>query len=316
MSWDACPDAPAPTSRASVPATCAPRARGAALSECHRVLVARVDHAVADSERAVLAAGRSIEEIVTEAERHVGDLAQLRVALDGDGAPHDGLAGRIAQQNATARGFSDCVVAGVSEQGDDTARALTLTEGIGRCAVEIARISSEARLLTVSVRIEAARLGPLGRSVAVIAGQIRDVSLAIEGANRMISELVTALSEVLPPVVEHSRRMQGQSDRYREALEDQSRAIERGVEALRGTMLGSLAEGHARTAQVVSMGQEAMSALQFQDPMCKSLRDMIAAVEAVGARHDIALDNTTAPAETREPRADEGAPARGDVVLF
>lgn len=295
------------------------RAESAALRECHTLLAERVAQAVQESEAGVYVAGDRVDKIVTTAERQVVDLEALLGTLDGSRDERQGVVGLITQQDRTTQEFVGCMVDGLRRQNEAATGAASLTEDISRFAREIARISTEARLLTVNVRIEAAHLGEHGRSVAVIATQIHDVSRAIEHANRTITDLATSLARLLPRIADRSTEMRGEADRFASVLSSQAAAMSDGVTTLQHMMVQAIQESRARNEQVVHMAREALSALQFQDPMSQELRDLVLVVEDVSARYGLDCGPSAGVLRTvgRDlERSDGGEPDPGDVMLF
>lgn len=292
----------------------------AALRECHELVIERVAQAVQESESAVFVAGDRVDQIVTTAERQVADLEQLLEALDGSRDAPQGVVGLIAQQDRTTQEFVGCMVDGLRRQNEAATGAASLTEDISRFAREIARISTEARLLTVNVRIEAAHLGENGRTVAVIATQIHDVSRAIEVANRTITDLATSLARLLPKIADRSTQMRSEADRFANALSEQAASMSDGVTTLQVMMSQAIHESRHRNEQVVRMAREALSSLQFQDPMSQELRDLVLVIEEIAARYDIDCGPSAGVLRTMgrdlPTASDDDVPEHGDVMLF
>lgn len=277
------------------------RSESDALATCYRAVSERIEHTIHTSELGVARASREVTGVVALAERQARDLERLCENLDGgglrDAAPGDEL-------GATARALTACVESGALAQGADADRARALVADIERCAAEIGGVFSSMMLLNVSMRIAAAHLGVTGRSVNVIAEQIRQVSLAIKAANESITALVSTLSSHLQQIGGDARETRSLAMAFGGELDAQSSAARAAVVSLRGSMTSALAASRARTGEVITMSREAITALKCHDGTGASLRQLVTQLEEIGARHDVSLSPSTLASSL------DGEPAR------
>ncbi len=129
--------------------------------------------------------------------------------------------------------------------------------GMGK---SIHSLGLQTRLLAINAKIEAARLGEHGRPLQALAEQTNVLNQEVKSMSHSISVLTQELRRLLPALEE-------QNDRIRGNFSDFQGAVEEMVEA-------SPVASDEHIEQVMSWGYEALSHLQFQDPMIQELEEI------------------------------------------
>lgn len=301
----------------------------------------RALHAIAVSEQAVLNVGDDVGDIVRQAREHVEASARLAVRFG-----KDSEVGRaIAQQSEDMTAFVDRTTQRLREQRE---RAAELHDQLGRimsAGERIRTIARETKIVTVNARIEAARLGSMGKPFVVIAEQLAQLADDVAVANRLVEQLASTMKDVMPRLAENSATLLADSERFWERFSGSLAQLERTQSQLHDDVIQAVKEGERRSARILQGSQNVLSELQFQDPMAQSLREipritavtrrkLVEAFAVALAEMEVVEDGETLRvgglmarlAGTREIAlredasqevgVDEDTPDSGDVLLF
>ena len=265
------------------------RSRVASRVEAMRVL----------TEREILACGRVLSGIVETARE---------IITDTDGA----VAAAIARSDENTARFIGEMQRDIEAQETAVTEVLTLADSMEEAIGAINSLSQYSDLLSINARIEAARIGEAGAGFAVIAEQTRQLSGTIRGAAERVGAAIGAVREGLPPVRERASAMQ---ERARTFIDEVAQEMKHGSRESTAT-----AAGH-RLEAVMRLSNEALSHLQFQDPLVQELnainRDFAALAERVARvlAGEAALE-PLAPLAPEGVRRVEARPESGKVTLF
>ncbi len=145
------------------------------------------------------------------------------------------------------------------------------TEQLKQMATEVAAIASQTNLLALNAAIEAARAGEAGRGFAVVADEVRKLSMLSSDTGKKMSEKVGVISEAIHNA---SRISEASSQSDGEAISRSEQTIKQ-VLARFGEVTTRLA-GASEMLQDESKGirneiAELLVALQFQDRVSQIL---------------------------------------------
>jgi methyl-accepting chemotaxis protein len=289
------------------------------------------------TEAGALSAGRSLESIVSQAR---GYALRARSTLEGIAGSEDqrGIAELIAVQNQILDSFVQQIRVQIDRQAAVARTALESSSQIANLGNEIGTVAFQSRLLSLNASIEAGRLGDQGRAFGVIAAEMTKLSQQIESTSKAVNGLVSALSATLPSVSEAAKEMQASSEILISDIGGSTLQVDQKVKDLALSVHDTLLAGDKCVADIIRHSQDALSSLQFQDPVAQGLvavaKDFNHAARTV---HETVRSSALAsrpvhgPAESRvferRQRAEEiehvavvaniaDAPAAGEVVLF
>ncbi len=254
----------------------------------------RVDALRTLTEREILACGRVLSGIVETART---------IIADNDGA----LAAALTRSDASTTRFIGEMQRDIQAQGAAVAQVLSLADAMQEAISAIDSLSQYSDLLSINARIEAARIGEAGAGFAVIAEQMRQLSGTIRGAAVRVGTAIGAVRAGMPPVRERASAMQ-----------ERARAF---IEVVAQEMKGGLREGAEDSAgghrleAVMRLSNEALSHLQFQDPLVQELTAINRDFAVLSERVTRLLAGETVPeAQAQLPHLRQAAPESGKVT--
>ena len=314
---------------------------------------------VEDELRALRSQGQQARTILADAIRTLGDsFVAMQADTSAQRSVMDALlnslsdAGRGSQRGDGAvsirqfvedtgdvlRQFTD-MLAMVSAQSMKTVyriddMALQLEE-VFKLVASINEISQETFVLAVNATIEAAHAGQAGRTFAVIASNVRDLSQRTKRFNDQIGAQIgraqSTIDEVRRIVAEMASRDLNVALTGKERVE----AMLPSLEAFRATAADSVSTANAVGQRIAASASAAVTALQFEDMMSQLIGSMVKRAERIGA---VASGNpppseqrafevfSPGVREVRQPSAGDGLSASdpvhqldmspGDVELF
>ncbi|HXS54367.1 MAG TPA: methyl-accepting chemotaxis protein [Usitatibacter sp.] len=256
----------------------------------------RVDALQALTEREILACGRVLSSIVETARSIIAETDQA-------------LASALARSDETTTRFIGEMQRDIDAQEAAVAQVLSLADAMQEAIGAINSLSEYSDLLSINARIEAARIGEAGAGFAVIAEQTRQLSGTIRGAADRVGTAIGAVRQGLPPVRERATAMQQRAREFIDVV---------AIEMKNGAHEAAAAKGGAhRLEAVMRLSNEALSHLQFQDPVVQELdaisRDFAVLAERVAR---VLAGETIAESAAGASGAGFAAPRSGKVHLF
>jgi methyl-accepting chemotaxis protein len=237
-----------------------------------------VEDAARVSESGVLEVGKALGALISESRTQTNDLMQVLPHLEGSGEA-SGIRDAIERQTSVVQAFVTALMERADRQNQLAEHASKLTEGIASLARDVGGIAIKARLLSLNARIECGRLGESGKAMTVVASEIRQVSSSVAKANADIVELASQLNELLPKVARSSAELHNTSDEFRGDFEASLSATQESYGELIGVVKSTVERSQTRSERMLEEAQQALSALNFQDPMVQQLRELAALVE-------------------------------------
>jgi methyl-accepting chemotaxis protein len=301
-------------------------ARGglAQVAELKRALEDRVERAIAGADTGVIVAGRCVERICAEAMAAAAEVRQTSVTLAG-GTDEHGVGALAARQTAHVEAFVTDMRRLMAMQATTTREAVTHSATIVDAGARVTEIAASSRMLALNAQIEAARLGAAGAGFAVIAAEMNELSKEVGRANGVISELAASLSRTLPVLLRNSEVLEARASTFSAELGADIRQMEEASARAETAFRGAATVNEARLTRIREASNEALSALQFHDPMVQHLRQLPSFVDELARRIERVLaadgaDTQLPPLESavRQHVAVAGRhpPEAGVVTLF
>jgi len=289
-----------------------------ALAEFRESVDSRVERASETAEEGVLIAGKSIDIIFREA-RAAANLGQGR---GGDGTDIGALA---ARQSEHVQSYVEQLAEVLDNQAVATRQAMKQSATISEAGIRINDIATSVSVLGLNAQIEASRLGAAGSGFNVIAAEMHELGKQVALANAMIGELATNLAAALPELLRNGDRMKEKSREFTAVLARDIRLMEEANRRTEDSLRAAHIETERRLERIRQASNEALSALQFHDPMVQHLRQLPPLVDEVLRRSEIVITAGRA-AGTFDPleesihqqvfAAREDAPETGLVLEF
>lgn len=257
----------------------------------HRQVGSRVEALRRLTEREILACGQVLSSIVETARTIIGDTDRA-------------LAAAITRSDETTARFIGDMQRDIEAQEAAVGEVLSLADGMQEAMSAIDSLSEYSDLLSINARIEAARIGEAGAGFAVIAEQTRQLSASIRAAAARAGTSIGAVRAGLPPVRARATAMQERARAFIDVV----------AREMKGT---SGADGGHRLETVMRLSNEALSHLQFQDPLVQELDAIDRDFTVLARRVARVLAGETA-LEPVAPvhRAAQLGPQSGKVTLF
>lgn len=221
------------------------------------------------SEREVIAASNQIDRIVRAATDHIQRTHGILRELEDGG--QEGLQGAVERQTAAVDAYARDLAERIEQQERVAEAAAELTTGITRAAASVEALTVEARVLALNARLEAARLGSSGSAFATIAGEMKRLSEQIAKTNELIHELAGELCRAVPEVAVRAVEMRRSSGELYITVNEAGKNVANEANALRQKVAAPLSDGDQALAVIVRASHEALSHLQFQDPVAQGL---------------------------------------------
>jgi len=252
---------------------------GALLGHVERALAARtpvLERVIELSEREVLAAVTIVQNITQQSKRALAELEVLALCLSPvvakDAPPSFGAS--IAQQAAAHSRFVGLCAATEAKLDKQEERAGTATISVKRIlqiVAEVDAVSQRACFTTFNARIEAARMGPAGRTFDIIADELRDMTAAIQALNVDIKAIGEELMGVIPVIAKEAGELRSNHANVSSSLAKHMAEV---VDSQRRTLTvlnDAVVAGRARTDGILEQSHEVMARLQFQDRIAQDL---------------------------------------------
>jgi hypothetical protein len=305
-----------------------------ALDQLRRWTLSRVQRVNAFTATETLAAGDALSSIVTESRAYVDAVRASLASVAGTGGDGDAIGQIEAQRVAVDRYLTDAAQS-VARQDRIAREAVAELAAARKLGGMLASISSDARLLAINARIEAAHIRQAihgatnGAAFEVIAAEMSNFARAVHTTNEEIVGIVEHLAQTVQEVADGAAVMRRDSEHF---SADYTRRAEH-VSELRGTVTDALSQGDVRMAKVIQFSHEALSHLQFQDACAQQLLQIDADIEGVQSVVERALrgelTSELVAADSHrvlsaghvavfddDRAASDDSPAVGDVLLF
>jgi methyl-accepting chemotaxis protein len=271
----------------------------AQLSQSNGRVAAVVDELRSLTESEVLSCGSILQEIVEGARRMA---QESEISLSASTARSEQVNQRFVQQMREE----------IKAQTAAVETVLDLVKTIEESVTSINDLTVSSRVLAINARIEAARLGEQGRGFAVIADNLAGLSKVIRGSSDKVSAAIASVRQGIVPVSEHADSI---NQRIRLFVDEIAEQVK--LASLHTSSGNGEAPSNDRLELLQELSNQALSHLQFQDPMSQKLlginKDLASVSERI--RRLLAGEDETALSEPRESSF-ESEPLSGQILFF
>lgn len=292
--------------------------REQAIADYHQEIIEHIEDAISIGERGVLEAGNLLGDIVREALAQGEETGNI-LTHSNAGSVMESL-GKGALKAETHIAVIDEIM---SELGVQSTEALQATRSIAQTVDGFHEIMMSTRMVGVSMRIEVAWLSD-NNELGVIPEQLRALGDEIESLTTELQNLSASLRNVLPALSASSARV----ERARNTVRAQVAESVATLGSMTRTMLDAASRiattRHEMTSQIRLRCEEALSQLQFFDPMVQDLQRVD--VLASEFRSALSLGTGSAPVQPirygrrlgdlATPEENTETVAAGEVMLF
>ncbi|MEM9695063.1 MAG: methyl-accepting chemotaxis protein [Myxococcota bacterium] len=278
-------------------------------------LVAKVNEA---TETGCLGAGAALQKIVLEARGFIEETEATMSVID-DAGDRVSVTHAIEEQSRLISEFVRDLGDRMDSQDQVATEAEATLKDITEAGATIDRITRESRMLALNALIETHRLGQDGRSLAVIADHMKQLSQTVADANEKIDVLSEHLLRILPQLAEQARSMRERCTDFSDTIEGQIEVVSATTNELRQAISEVRRLGGERLDTIVSASHSALGHLAFQDPVAQQLQQLENEVGGLGGRirnpHGVVEAEAVEVAVSAEQQDDSGIDA-GELLLF
>ncbi|HMA93868.1 MAG TPA: hypothetical protein VKP30_14355 [Polyangiaceae bacterium] len=292
--------------------------REQAIADCHQEIVEHIEDAISIGEQGVLDAGNLLGAIVREALAQGEETGRLLTHSNAGGVMES-----LGKGALTAETHIAVIDEIMSELGVQSAEAMQATRSIAQTVDGFHEVMLSTRMVGVSMRIEVAWLSD-NNELGVIPEQLRSLGDEIESLTTELERLSAALRNVLPALAASSARV----ERARNAVRIQVAESVAELAGMTRTMIKAASDiastRSAMTAQIRLRCEEALSQLQFFDPMVQELQRIDVLVSEF--RSTQSTDSGSPPVEPirygrrlgerSTPEESSATVTAGEVMLF
>ncbi len=284
-----------------------------ALQRCREGIGTRIREANGMTEREVLAAGESLQKIVDQTREFVlgsqKSLEEVAAASFTD---------MLARHRALMTDFVQAMQAQVAVQSQAAEQATNQINRIVDLGRDIQHVTMESRMLALNANIQARRLGDAGKAFQVIGQEMKQFSESVSEANKGVQALAESLLDVLPRIQRQAAQARELSEQFSKDIIARVAEVARADSEMKQRIAEDIEAGETRQRQILQLSYDALSHLQFQDPVAQMLlgcdRDVAECVQRV-ARW--AGGATECEAELEEqPESADNMLESGEVMLL
>jgi methyl-accepting chemotaxis protein len=259
----------------------------------------RVDELKSLSERETLACGNVLSSIVDNVRDLISETDRT-------------VAQAKARSDAATSRFIEGMQQDAGSQTAAVAEVLRLADGVEEAIRSINGLTQYSNLLAINARIEAARIGEQGRGFAVIAQHMRDLAITIRESADKVSTAIGAVRQGLPPVGARATSMHERTRSFVDEVAAQVKSASLQTDPAQRSADNAI---HGRLDAVIELSNQALSHLQFQDPLVQNLASINRDIAQVEGRVRRVLSGEHL--ETLANVASSGGqPAPGKITLF
>lgn len=139
------------------------------------------------------------------------------------------------------------------------------------CVAQVVKLVFSSEILAYNIQIESARLGEDGRAFSVLGDEMVRFSSKVRDANIAIQSSLKLVTETMRQFQEQSRAMDVRLDAFTEQLRRKMDDVQMRTSKLTDSLHLTLDRITHRNREVIACSHDALSELQFQDPLAQSL---------------------------------------------
>lgn len=231
------------------------------------VIADRIPQVVEITEQEVLIVGKAVNDVVDAARAQVTESREILAQVD----ENSGIAVTIERLATAMEAFLAKLNPYLTRQEVVSSTAARYGAKIEEAGHKIDTIALAANILNLNAQIEAARLGEVGEPFMIIASEMTTLTRQIEEANGMIAELSNTLLSTLPEIAAINGSISNTCADFGSDFSKQVTEVRDVQHLLQASVRASLESTESRAEQMLRISQDALSHLQFQDPVAQSL---------------------------------------------
>jgi len=230
-------------------------------------LTTGLQHANETSEQGVLTAGQCVTHIVSTVTDQTSFTQEMGARLRND----DQVSSTVRAQNDAIQAFSRNMRNRLEEQRGMAVRALNESKEVTQAGERITAIANASHILALNAQIEASRSGEMGKCFGVIATEMSGLQKDIHKANAVVNELSESLSHTLPRFISLTHELNNLVRQLSQDLVAHQEHVRQAERRILDLVMEAVDMGKDRMSEILDTSNEALSALQFQDPVQQCL---------------------------------------------
>lgn len=186
------------------------------------------------------------------------------------------------------------------------------------CVAQVVKLVFSSEILAYNIQIESARLGDDGRAFSVLGDEMVRFSSKVRDANIAIQSSLKLVTETMRQFQEQSKAMDLRLDAFTEQLRRKMVDVQTRTSKLTHSLHLTLERITHRNQEVIACSHDALSELQFQDPLAQSLMRTEMEVERLTHLIEAGTCDSIAYSELNPRIGNDGSQDRepGFVELF
>ena len=230
----------------------------------------RIREADRMAQREVMGAAQDVNTIYTAATTAISDL-KSRLALVSR-ADSTGDRASAEAQLTSVEGYVKNMDERINELMGIAGQSAGFTLQIEQAAQQIHKLTTNAHMLAINARIEAARSSESSsKGFAVIAVEMKELSHSIGTTSETVKRLAQSLGSLLPNLDAGMFELRHQARTFSETLRGDIKSLADRAAAQRNDVADALESSDVTLSTIVKTSQSALSHLQFQDAMSQGL---------------------------------------------
>ncbi len=297
-----------------------------AIADCDRFvsrIIQSLTNARETSEQAALTIGHHVSTLFDIArddnEMSMEVLNRVLGCADHDSEqPNEQLSSIVNSQETCVNNFIQETRSFFERQYDLTLDVHDACADMKQCVSRINQLVFSSELLAFNVRVEALRLGDKGSTFAVLAEEMVKFSQAIKAINLDIQRSLTEVADRIGVCHNQTSTMKGNLVTFADDLSQQMTEVKSRTHELTESLSTTLSHISKSNQILMKASQEALSALQFQDPMSQDMRRTAHEVYKLKLlfENGYCEDTNAADIDPAVARAKTPAPQSGTVNWF
>lgn len=231
---------------------------------------------------------------------------------------HASIRTLIGEQKVSITDFLDVTSRFLQEQTEVAGESYKAVYEMEGAVDSIQRILLNSKILAVNAQIEAKRLGDDGKAVYVLGGEMARFTKDIESANEAIQSRVSNVTSMMLRFRDEAMSKQQSLQEFSARIEAKLDFVQKRTDALMESLEETSEQMVESQSRLTVFSHDALSALQFQDPMSQKLRRVEHEVEKLRSFLVDGQFTDTDLADVSEEVGHDGAEERetGVVDLF
>jgi methyl-accepting chemotaxis protein len=227
------------------------------------------------TQREVMAAAQDVNTIYTSATTQIADLKARLSTNDSDSRGNSAEGQLLAVER-----YVSVLEGQINELKTIASQSAGCTAQIEQAAQQIQKLTTDAHMLSINARIEAARsTDGNSQGFAVIAVEMKELSRAITTTSETVKNLARTLGALLPQLDGGMTGLRQHSQEFSNGLAEDIRELAAKSSEQKRSVEAAVAASDVTLSAIVKASQSALSHLQFQDVISQALMRMDAVAQ-------------------------------------